>query len=182
MDQQIAAIRAALAAVEAAIAQTQAALAMAGTPQDMAALRAVLVDLKAERAKLQFQLANLEAAAVVVQPLPVPGLAGAGMAAFGVAAAPAAAAAPATGARAGRIPAKRRAELKALKKELTSAVADRSIVTATIAFANGVIDKARRLRQIGDGEEPSPVKARQRASGARRAKARPAARRTTRRS
>jgi hypothetical protein len=69
VDEQIAAIRAALAAIETAIAQTEAALRMAATPDDVMGLTAALVDLRAERARLQFQLANLDAAAVTVAPL-----------------------------------------------------------------------------------------------------------------
>lgn len=68
-DQQIAAIRAALAAIDTAIAQTEAALRRASTPDDILGLTSALVDLRAERARLQFQLANLEAASVEVQPL-----------------------------------------------------------------------------------------------------------------
>jgi type II secretory pathway component PulJ len=69
VEEQIAAIRAALAAIETAIAQAEAALRMAATPDDVMGLTAVLVDLRSERARLQFQLANLEAAAVGVAPL-----------------------------------------------------------------------------------------------------------------
>lgn len=68
-EQQIAAIRAALAAIDTAIAQTEAALTRASTQDDILSLTSALVDLRAERARLQFQLANLEAAVVEVQPL-----------------------------------------------------------------------------------------------------------------
>jgi hypothetical protein len=69
IEEQIAAIRAALAAIETAIAQTEAALRMAATPDDVMGLTAALVDLRSERTRLQFQLANLEAAAVVAAPV-----------------------------------------------------------------------------------------------------------------
>jgi hypothetical protein len=140
MDEQIAALRAALAAVEASIAQTTAALATATVPQDIAALRAVLVDLKAERAKLQLQLANLEAAAVEVQPL--------GAARGRAMAAPVPS----------RLPAARRAQVTAIEKKLEAAIADRTVARATLAVAKRVMADARRLRTIGDAPPPKTVK------------------------
>lgn len=146
MDQQIAAVRAALAAIESAIAQTEAALTTAATPQDVVGLRSVLVDLRAERAKLQLQLASLEAAAVEVQPLGGPRRA---RAASGRAA-------PAAGAQ--RMVPRKKARMKALEKELTSAVVDRTVAAATLAFAKNVLIKARSVRAIGDADGPAPIK------------------------
>src|SRR5262245_61462858 len=120
MNPQIAAVRAALAAVESSIAQTEAALATSTVPQDIAALRSVLVDLKAERAKLQLQLANLEAAAVEGKPLGAPRRA---------------TALAARGARAAGMPAARRTQVKALEKKLKSAVADRTVAKASLVVA-----------------------------------------------
>ena len=142
MDQQIAAVRAALAALEATIAQTEAALNTATVPQDIVALRSVLVDLKAERARLQFQLANLEAAAVEVQPLGGP--ATEGVAAGGVR----------------RMSATQRTQVKTLQNAMKSALADRSVAKATIVLANKVMANARKLRAIGDGRATPPRKAR----------------------
>jgi hypothetical protein len=150
MDQQIAAVRAALAALEATIAQTEAALNTATVPQDIVALRSVLVDLKAERVRLQFQLANLEAAAVEVQPL----------------GAPAPESAPVAGAGARRMSAARRTQVKTLEKAMKSVLADRTVAKATIALANKVMANARKLRAIGGDKDPAPIKTR-RASGAR---------------
>jgi hypothetical protein len=153
MDQQIAAVKAALAAIESAIAQTEGALHTASTPQDVFALTAALVDLRAERARLQLQLANLEAAAVVVEPL-------GGAAAIG---------APARASR-GIAPG-RKAQMKTLEKQLTTAVTDRSVAVATLAFATDVIDKARSVRMIGDDVEPATISrpAGKRSSGTRSA-------------
>ena len=136
MDQQIAALRVALAATEASIASTQAALNNAIVPQDIAALRSMLVDLKNERTRLQFQLANLEAAAVEVAP----------------------AAAPAVGARAamplGAAPARRsaasRAKTKAAARELKATLADRTVAEATLKLAEQVLASARKLRDEPD--------------------------------
>lgn len=132
MDQQIAALRVALAATEASIASTQAALNNAIVPQDIAALRSMLVDLKNERTRLQFQLANLEAAAVEVAP----------------------AAAPAVGARAvmplGAASARRsaasRAKTRAATRELKATLADRTVAEATLKLAEQVLASARKLR------------------------------------
>jgi hypothetical protein len=153
MDQQIAAVRAALAAVESAIAQTEAALNTASVPQDMAALRSVLVDLKAERAKLELQLANLEAAAVEVQPLgePVRTRSVGG---------------PAPGG--GRMSATSRTQMKSIEKELESTLADRTVAKATIALATKVMRNARRLRAIGEEPEPTRRSAVKRSATARR--------------
>jgi len=101
-EQQIAALKAAIDTVDAAIAQTQAALVTA-TAQDKPALRAALVDLQGERARLKSQLLNLEAAAVGVSPL----------------AAGAAATTPMSGGRATR--ALRPAEVRALRAAITKA-------------------------------------------------------------
>jgi hypothetical protein len=68
IEQQIAAIKAALAALDAAIVQTETAL-LTAPASDKPSLRATLVGLRAKRTALQFQLDNLEAAAVVVAPL-----------------------------------------------------------------------------------------------------------------
>ncbi len=152
MDQQIAAVRAALAAVESAITQTEAALNASTVPQDIVALRSVLVDLKAERTKLKLQLANLEAAAVEVQPLGGPRRARV------------AAAGPGRRTGVGRMPAARRTQMKALEKELKSAVADRSVAKAAITLASKVMTSARRLRAMGDDEAPAPIR---RAAGKR---------------
>jgi predicted nucleic acid-binding Zn-ribbon protein len=61
-QQRIDALKKTLAAVEAALAQTNMALRMASDPNDILQLTSQLADLKAERQKLQFQLANLEGA------------------------------------------------------------------------------------------------------------------------
>ena len=153
MDQQIAAVRAALAAVEPAIAQTEAALSIASAPQDIVALRAVLVDLKAERAKLQLQLANLEAAAVEVLPL--------------------ARRRGRTMARrpAGRDVKKRTAsqtKLKRIEKELKSTVRDRMFARVTIALATKVIRSARSMRALGNDVEPKPIKTKEKGLTQRR--------------
>ena len=68
IEQQIAAIKAAIAALDSAIVQTEAAL-LTAPAGDKPSLRAGLVDLRAKRTALQFQLDHLEAAAVVVPPL-----------------------------------------------------------------------------------------------------------------
>ncbi len=143
MDQQIAAVKAALAAVESAVAQTEAALATAATPQDVIALRAVLVDLRAERAKLQLQLASLEAAAVEVQPL--------GARARGMAPGPRAGAAPAPRAMAPGA----RTRMKALEKDLKTALVDRTVAQAALAFANNVVGMAKTVTMIGEGRHPA---------------------------
>jgi len=152
-EQQIAAVKAALAAIESAIAQTEGALRSAATHDDVLALTSALVDLRAERVRLQFQLANLEAAAVVVQPL--------------ADAAPAGAArsmAPRSvrrGAARSRSAARDR-KLKTLEKQLTTAVTDRTVVVATLNFATDVTKMAKTLRMIGDDVEgpkiPKPIK------------------------
>jgi len=131
-DAQIAAIKAALAAIDAAIAQTEAALRTAATPGDVLSLTSALVDLRAERARLQFQLDNLEAAAVEVAPL------GAAETRARVAAA-----ARSTPAR----------EVKALENKLTAAITDRAVVAATIKFATDVKRLAKQVRMMG---EPPP--------------------------
>jgi len=78
-------------------------------------------------------------------------------------------------ARIRRTPAARRTQVKALQKELKSAVADRTVAKAAIAFATRVMTSTRRLRAIGDDEEPARVK---RPAGKRKAvAARSAARR-----
>jgi hypothetical protein len=153
MDQQIAAVRAALAATESAIAQTEAALNNSTVPQDRTALRSVLVDLKAERARLQFQLANLEAAAVEVEPLGGPRRAALGVRRSA-----------GTGGR--RLSATRRTQVKSLEKAMKLAVTDRTVAKATLAFATKVMTDARRLRRsIGDDEDPAPIKAARRRTG-----------------
>ena len=127
-DQQIAAIKAGLAALDSAIAQTEAALRTASTPDDIRSLTSTLVDLRSERSRLQAQLDNLEASSVEVQPLGI-------------------------GASAPKIATKSAAskqEVKALHKQLTGAVTDRSVVDATLKFATGVKHAARRLRSIGE--------------------------------
>jgi hypothetical protein len=141
MDQQIAALRAALAAVESSIVNTQSALNNATIPQDIAALRSILIDLKAERARLQFQLVNLEAAAVEVAPLGVP---------------PTARALTRRGAASTRKPAPRRAAMRAVEKELMAAVADRTVAQAALALAQRVLASARKLRD-SQGEEPTRI-------------------------
>lgn len=143
-EQQIAVVKAALAAIESAIAQTEGALRSAATHDDVLALTSALVDLRAERVRLQFQLANLEAAAVVVQPL--------------ADAAPAAARSMAprsvkrTAARS-RAAAARDRKLETLEKQLTTAVTDRTVVVATLNFATDVMKMAKTLRMIGDDVE-----------------------------
>jgi predicted nucleic acid-binding Zn-ribbon protein len=67
IQEQIAAIKAALAALDSAIAQTEAALQTASNPDDVRSLNATLVDLRSERSRLQDQLDNLEAANVAVE-------------------------------------------------------------------------------------------------------------------
>ena len=71
-EEQIAALRRELASVETSLAKTETAL-LTATPEDRMALSAVLIDLRAERTRLQFQLANLEAASVVVGAVAVRG-------------------------------------------------------------------------------------------------------------
>jgi hypothetical protein len=134
-EQQIAAVRTALAAVETAIGQTETALQTA-TPRDRLSLTAVLVDLRAERAKLKFQLANLEAAAVAVQPVGVM-------------------AAVTRGARRGRASAvaSDRADESGAA---TTAPADRRAVLATLRFAK---DVTRLAKSVGASmEQPVPTK------------------------
>jgi hypothetical protein len=143
IQEQIAAIRAALTAIESAIAQTEAALRMASTAADVMALTSTLADLRAERARLQFQLANLQAAEVEVTPLAAP------VARARAAAAPRAAGGPSS------------AEMKAISKKLTTAVTDRTIVEATLKFATEVKDLAATVRTIGDNPRrplPKPRK------------------------
>lgn len=145
MDQQIATVRAALEAVESAITQTEAALATAGA-QDMPALRSVLVDLKAERAKLQFQLASLEAAAVEVQPLGGPARVGLRAPTGAADAAPLVATA------------RQRTEMKAIEKALKSSVTDRSVALISLKLASDVLKQTNRLLMIGGDDEPAPLK------------------------
>ena len=144
MDQQIAAVRAALAATESAIAQTEAALATATHPQDVVALRSVLVDLRAERAKLKLQLASLEAAAVEVEPLGGPPTESAK--------------AGGAGTRALEMAPGQTARMKKLAGDLTSAVTDRTVSKATLAHARTVLAKASTVRGIANGDEPAPIK------------------------
>jgi hypothetical protein len=127
-DQQIAAIKAGLAALDSAIAQAEAALRTASTPDDIRSLTSTLVDLRSERSRLQAQLDNLEASSVEVQALGIN------------------ASAPKVAAKS----AVSKQEMKALHKQLSGAVTDRSVVDATLKFATGVKQAARRLRSIGE--------------------------------
>ena len=136
--EQIAAVRAALAAIESAIAQTEAALRMAATPDDVLALTSTLIDLRAERVRLQLQLTNLEAAAIVVQPLAREALESVG----------------GTPAAARRGPATRAREMRSLEKQLKTAVTDRTVVAATLTFATDVMRMAKTVRMIGDDTAP----------------------------
>ena len=138
MDQQIAALRAALTATEASIASTQSALNNATVPQDIAALRAMLVDLKNERTRLQFQLANLEAAAVEVSPLAAPASVARGM--------------MPSGAAPGRRSAASRANTRAVARELKATLADRTVVEATLKLAERVLASARQLRELPESD------------------------------
>lgn len=128
-DQQIAAIKIGLAAIDSAIVQTEAALRTASNPDDIRSLTSTLVDLRSERSRLQAQLDDLEAAIVEVQP---------------VAGAPAALASRAAKGSATK------ADLKVLHKQLDAAITDRSVVDATLKFATGVKERAKRLRMMGD--------------------------------
>jgi hypothetical protein len=92
-EAQIAAVEAALASVEASIARLEELRDGPGGATNAAALSAAISSLETKRTALQFQLASLKAAAVVV---PAPGAPGAamGVAGPGRAAAAARAAAP----------------------------------------------------------------------------------------
>jgi len=144
MNEQIAAVRAALAAVEAALAQTEAALKTAADPQDVMALTSALIDLRAQRSALQLQLANLEAAAVVVQPL--------------------GAARSASRSQLESVGEDEEDEdaagMRSLQKELHAAVTDRRVSAATIAFATEVLDKAKAVRAMGAPAAPPKPKPR----------------------
>jgi len=157
MNEQIAAVRAALAAVEAALAQTEAALKTAADPQDVMALTSALIDLRAQRSALQFQLANLEAAVVVVQPLGT-----------------------ARGASRRQLESAGKDEdaagMRSLQKELHAAVTDRRVSAATIAFATEVLGKAKAVRSMGGPAEPPGPARKDKETGAR-SKKKPASRR-----
>jgi len=64
MDQQIATLRNALTAIASSIAQTEADLRTASSADDIRSLTSSLVDLRAERSRLQAQLDDLESAQV----------------------------------------------------------------------------------------------------------------------
>ena len=150
MNEQIAAVRAALAAVEAALVQTEAALRTAADPQDVMALTSALIDLRAQRSALQLQLANLEAAAVVVQPL--------------------GAARPASRGQlesVGEDEDEDAAGMRSLQKDLHAAVTDRRVSVATIAFATEVLAKAKAVRSIAGTGGPPNRAPREKEAGAR---------------
>jgi len=128
-DQQIAAIKSALAAIDSAIAQAEAALRTASNSDDIRSLTSTLVDLRSERSRLQAQLDDLEAAIVQVEPV---------------------GGAPVTLAARAPKGSSKKADLKVLHKQLDAAITDRSVVDATLKFATGVKERAKRLRVMGD--------------------------------
>jgi hypothetical protein len=124
-DQQIAAIKSGLAAVDAAIAQTESALRAASNFDDIRSLTSALVDLRSERARLQAQLDNLEAAQVeVLAPDAAPP------------------------AKMTRVMAAKQKKMMALHQELADTLADRTVVDATLKLAAGVHDRAKTLREL----------------------------------
>jgi hypothetical protein len=127
-DREIAAIKSGLAAVEVAIAQTESVLRAASNVDDIRSLTSALVDLRSERARLQAQLDNLEAAQVE---------------AFGPDVAPPA--------RITRAIAARQKKMNALQQELAGTLADRSVVEATLKLAAVVLERAKTLRELIDG-------------------------------
>ncbi len=136
-NQQIAAIKSALAAIDSAIAQAEAALRTASNPDDIRSLTSTLVDLRSERSRLQAQLDNLEAATTEVAALGQPAVA-----------------APDTSRG---NPSMTKAELKSLHGKLSAAITDRSVVDATLKFAQGVSKNATRLRAAGSAAtDPGP--------------------------
>ena len=127
-DREIAAIKSGLAAVDAAVAQTESALRSASNVDDIRSLTSALVDLRSERARLQAQLDNLEAAQIEVLDHDV-----------------------APTAKKKREIAARQKNMKALHQELAETLADRTVVDATLKLAAGVHVRAKSLRElIGD--------------------------------
>jgi predicted nucleic acid-binding Zn-ribbon protein len=68
-QEQIASLKQAIEDIDANIAQRTAMLSQAATPEERRAIQASIASLQAERARLEAQLNDLEAADVEVKPL-----------------------------------------------------------------------------------------------------------------
>ena len=139
-------IRSALSGIEASITKVTAALPVASNLNDISDLNDQLVSLKAERTRLQFELANLEAAETEVAPLAM--TAGGGTVT--------AAGSPR------KLSADDKKHAKALTKELDAAVGDREMVTLALDQSQKVLDKVKELRDIGSPRKASGAKIRER--------------------
>ncbi len=159
-SQQISAIKAGLAVIDTAIAQAEGALPTAD-PDRAASLTATLVELRAERTRLQFELINAESAGVTAAP------AGAteAMAMPGGTRLSVASKAPKKGAKKGPQTAGRKAaktgprpgvsaaataNMKKLHARLKAAASDQTIANAALKFATQVRDLVKTLRLVGD--------------------------------
>lgn len=131
IEQQIAAITAALTAVEHAIAQTESALNLAMTLPDIARLNQELVTLKARRTQLQFELINLQASLTGVMPL--------GMA---VARAPS------------KLTATQGKQARSIGKALMKSSEDRRMVEASLAHSAEVLHQVASLQELLAGRAP----------------------------
>lgn len=131
VQQQIAAITAALTAIEHAIAQTEAALNLAMTLPDIARLNQELVTLKAKRTQLQFELINLQASQTGVMPL---GLA--------------------TASAPSKLTASQGKQARALSKVLAKSSEDRRLVEAALAHSGDVLTQVSSLQLLLSGHAP----------------------------
>lgn len=131
VEQQMAAITAALTAVEHAIAQTEAALNLAMTLADIARLNQEVVTLKAKRTQLQFELINLQASQTGIVPL--------GMAA---------AKAPS------KLTATQGKQARSIGKALMKSSEDRRMVEASLAHSADVLTQVSSLQALLSGQAP----------------------------
>jgi hypothetical protein len=122
LQQQIAAIKSALGALDVAVAHAESALRGASDIDDIRSLTSALVDLRSERARLQAQLDNLEAAKVE---------------ALGPDKAPAP-----------KPDDPRDKKVETLQKQLEGTLEDRTVVNATLKLAAGVHKRAKTLRKL----------------------------------
>jgi hypothetical protein len=149
--EEIAATKAALVAIDTAIAQAEDSLRTAD-PDRTASLTSMLVDLRAERTRLQFALINADSAAAVVAPVAAVMAMPVGMAG-GAARKTARKPAPRSAAS--------KAALKSLHTRLKAAAADQKVADAALAFGKQVRDLARAL-MVSD----NPTKPKRRRTGA----------------